>query len=206
MTNNGIRSFALNFCGENINSGRFHEQFQSGACAFRNQEFARSARENADRRRHHAARFPPGASRIDLDPNARGERPESTIDICSLPSTLHPHQVAKTRQASIRGCSFLATALNTIVAAVLAVLITLGVVRQQDVAESDQSRARQPAARVKSAIAQERDVAAAVAGTIAMVGEPVPATPVIRSVELLPIGSRERPRCVSRLAPLRDFR
>ena len=71
----------------------------------------------------------------------------------------------------------LATGLNTIVAAVLAVLITLSVVRQEPVAEAN----ARPSARAGALI----------------VADPVP----IRAVELQPIGSLERPLRLEALKP-----
>ena len=81
----------------------------------------------------------------------------------------------------------LATALNTIIVAVLAVLITLGVVRQEPARDGDQSAAGQTAARPWPA-ADPRDVISTTS-SVFTTGRPAP----VRSVDLQPIGSPEEP-------------
>lgn len=96
----------------------------------------------------------------------------------------------------------MATALNTIVAAVLAVLITLGVVKQDVKVESVDPARGLAVPGTETAAARGPD-APAVPAMVAAAAREAGTPPVTRNVELIPIGSREEPL---RLEPLKPAR
>jgi hypothetical protein len=153
--------------------------------------------QNAARQRPIGAtpRLPPPPPRNYYDERLYGQ---GAIPVGGSSAALQP-----SKSASLGPWLFvLATALNTIVAAVLAVLITLGVVRQEPSRATDQARGRQPDG-YGAGRSEPRQQTLSSATATPVISEPGATTAPARAVRLWPIGSPQEPLRLEARKPAR---